>query len=101
RALEAAKVAVLLVSPGFLASEFILNEELPKILADSETHRVKILWCLVRNCWYKGTPIERYQAVHDPRKVWNALGEAELDALLVEVAEKIDEALRGDLPPMP
>jgi len=99
--LDAARVALLLVSPAFLASEFILKVELPTILNAAETQGVRILWCLVRNCWYKRTPIERYQAVHDPGKAWNALGEAELDALLVKIAETIDEALRADQVPAP
>src|ERR1700736_4617780 len=42
RSLENAKVAVLLVSPNFLASEFIFNRELPALLAKSVNRSLKI-----------------------------------------------------------
>jgi TIR domain len=92
KALAAARVAVLLVSPNFLASEFIIKEELPKILDAAESEGVRVLWCMVRKCWYEETRIKDYQGAHDPKKAWNALSETELDELLVEVAKKIKQA---------
>jgi TIR domain-containing protein len=100
--LSSAKVAVLLVSPGFLASEFILNEELPSILNAAKNEGVAILWSLVRNCWYERTPLHRFQAVpyqqtHTMR-AWNTLSEPELEDLLVTVGKEIDDRLRSDPP---
>jgi TIR domain-containing protein len=104
RGLDSAKVAVLLVSPGFLASEFILNEELPRILSAAKHQGVAILWSLVRNCWYERTPLYQYQAVPYQQthtmKAWNTLSETELEDLLVVVAKEIDDRLRA-VPPAP
>lgn len=101
RNLASAKVAVLLVSPGFLASEFILKQELTTLLRAAQTEGVAVLWSLVRNCWWENTPLRRYQAVPYQQthtmKAWNVLGEAELEDLLVTVAKEIDDRLRSDL----
>ena len=101
-ALESAKVAVLLVSPGFLASEFILHVELPHFLnAAANDHGVTVLWSLVRNCPWERADFSRYQAVRyqevHAMKAWNALNEAELDDLLKAFAREIEDNLRSDL----
>jgi len=99
--LDSAKVAVLLVSPNFLASQFICNEELPTILDRAKSEGVVLFWCLVRNCLWTETPLERYQAAHNPEKVWNRLSEGELDALLVEVCTRIKEEFEKPAAPLP
>ena len=101
RALDAAKVAVLLVSPNFLASEFVMKEELPNLLDAAEREGVQVLWCMVRKCWYEATRLKEYQGAHDPKKAWNALSETELDELLVEIAKKIQQAQQVEPAPSP
>ena len=101
QALASARVAVLLVSPGFLASEFILEEELPEILRDAAKEGTAILWCLVSYCNYGVTEIAEYQAAHDLEKVWVGLSESELDALFTEISRSIQEAFKSPAPPPP
>jgi internalin A len=57
-ALAAAKVALLLVSSDFLASEFVTNSELPQLLTAAEEEGLRILWVPLRPSLVRRTPIE-------------------------------------------
>lgn len=94
RALATAKVAVLVVSPNFLASDFITDEEVPPLLAAAKESGLKVLWFAVSACSYKETDIERYQAVLDPRKPLAGLSEADIDAAFVKICKEIGEAVK-------
>jgi hypothetical protein len=56
-ALAAAKVALLLVSSDFLASEFVTNSELPQLLTAAEEEGLRILWVPLRPSLVRRTPI--------------------------------------------
>ena len=62
-ALARTSVAVMLVSPDFLASDFIHEHELGPLLKEAEAGGVQILWVLIRDCSWKETPLKDYQAV--------------------------------------
>jgi hypothetical protein len=89
-ALARAKVAVLLVSADFLASDFIADQELPPLLEAAKRDGVKILWVYLRPCLYKVSPIADYQAAHDIGKP--LAGRDDWEGVLLEVAEKIQAA---------
>ena len=85
QALASAKVAVLLVSPTFLASKFIAEQELPPLLEAAEKEGVAILWVPVRPSSFQVTPIAAYQAAHPPEKPLASLSPAARDMALVKI----------------
>jgi len=92
KALKSAKVAVLLVTANFLASDFINNNELPPLLTAAEKEGLTILWVSVRYCMWMYTKIAEYQAANDPEKPLNSLAEAQLDQELVNICKQIIDA---------
>lgn len=90
-ALRAAKVAVLLVSPDFLASDFIAEQELPPLLEAAESEGLTILWIPLSHSAYRETKIGDYQAAPgcDPDQPLSSLSEPEQDRIFVAVCEEI------------
>jgi hypothetical protein len=94
KALASAKVAVLLVSPAFLASRFIAESELPPLLEAAMSEGVTIMWVPVRFSSFDITPIATYQAAHSPEKPLASLPAASRDKALVRICEIIQQAYR-------
>ena len=99
KALASAKVALLLVSDDFLASEFVTNKELPPLLRAAEEEGLCILWVCLGPCFYEATPIHEYQAVLPPGEPLEALSPVQQKAALKTIAVAIRDALRSEVAP--
>jgi formylglycine-generating enzyme required for sulfatase activity len=93
-ALANANVALLLVSPDFLNSDFIHKEELPPLLRAAEEKGLVLLWVKLRPCLVHLTPIHDYQAALDPGRPLSAMAPWEQEAALETVARRIDTVLQ-------
>ncbi len=91
QALVSAKVAVLLVTPEFLASKFINEYELPPLLEAARSKGVTILWVPVKSSSFKVTPIAAYQSAHSPAKPLAALSTAARADAFVKICELIQQ----------
>jgi internalin A len=93
-ALAETKVAIMMVTSGFLASDFINEHELGPLLKEAEQGGVKILWIPVRACSYKETPLKNYQAVLSPDKPLAQM-KAERDAAWVMICAEVKKAIES------
>lgn len=92
-ALISTKVAVLLVSPNFLFSDFIVNHELPTLLEGAQKEGLRILWVAVSASAYEETEIKHYQAANNPEKPLDSLDPATLNQQLVKICQLITTAM--------
>ena len=96
RALAEARTALLLVTQNFLSSQFIQTQELPLLLDAAREKGVSILWIAVAECLYEESPIQRYQAVNDPKKPLSTLSATELDSALKQIYGKIKTTVQPE-----
>jgi hypothetical protein len=101
-ALVQTNVAVLLVTPDFLASDFIHEHELGPLLKEAERSGVTILWVPIYASAYKQTALDKYQAVIDPnRPLASFSSKAKRDEAWVTICEEIQEAVKEPRKPLP
>ena len=92
KALESAKIAVLLVSPDFLASDFINEFELLPLITAAEKKGLKIFWIPISASVYEKTELNNFQAAYDPSRPLDTLTSAQQNLALVEICKKICDA---------
>jgi len=88
-ALDRAQVGVMLVSPKFLASDYITSDELPKMLRAAESEGLKIFWVPVIRTDSKTNPIASFQAPHSPEKPLEEMGKTDATKVLATVAARL------------
>jgi hypothetical protein len=91
-ALDAANVAVLLVTPKFFASDFIMKKELPVLLKRREKQGLPLVWIAVSATSYDRTPLRDIQSANDPRRPLDGLKVASRNQALVRIVDAISSA---------
>ena len=90
RAFGAADVAILLVSPDFLASDFIAEQELPMLFEKARRKPGRLLWLAVRPSAFKlHRGIEPLQALNDPEHPLSDLRKSACEKELTRVCDRI------------
>ena len=94
-ALRSTKVAVLLISADFLASDFIAKDELPPLLQAAEAEGATVLPVILKPCRFlRMETLSRFQAVNSPARPLIDMSPAQREQLWVRVTEAIELALQ-------
>lgn len=95
-ALDSAAAAVLLVGPGFLASDFVMEHELPVLLKSAQTRGVALFPLIVGVCGYSFSDLQVYQAYNPPDEPLESLQQFEQNRILNSLAVSIVQSLRSE-----
>jgi hypothetical protein len=90
--MDKATVAVLPVSRHSLASNFIMEIELPYLLMARKNRGLEILWFLVSHCLYEKSPLQPIQAALPTSKPLEDMTEANRSAALKILCQHIERA---------
>lgn len=96
-AISKARVAVLLVSADFLASDFITTNELPPLLVAAETEGAVIMPVIISPCRFEQTEIlSQFQSINSPSQPLINMAKGRQEAIFVGITEAIVRALRKE-----
>ena len=93
RAIDGASVAIFLVTPNLLASNFVMREELAPILQRARSRKVRLLWLPISASSYEETPFVGLQAAANPARPLDQMSESHQHQALVSVCKVIKSAL--------
>lgn len=91
--LATAKIAVLLVTPAFLASHYIASQELPILLQAAQSEGLVIFPIPVKPISYDQSELAPFQAAHPLSEPLSGLHGAKRDRAFVSIASKLADAL--------
>ncbi|HSS21566.1 MAG TPA: toll/interleukin-1 receptor domain-containing protein [Pyrinomonadaceae bacterium] len=95
KALNLTQVAVLLISPAFLASNFIVNNELAPLLNAANEDGAVILPVIISHCSFEQVPsLAEFQSVNSAAEPLDSLSEALLEAEFANLVSAIESILR-------
>lgn len=91
KALARAHVAILLISADFLASEFVVDNELPPLLQRAAHNGLLILPLIVSPCLFvEHAELSRFQTVNSPDKPLSGMSRTEAESALASLARSVD-----------
>jgi len=91
-ALSRARVAILLISADFLASDFIVDNELPPILEGAEAKGTRIIPVIIKPCRFTRDPnLKHFQAINDPKQPLIKLTLGGQEEVFDKISEEVEK----------
>jgi hypothetical protein len=82
RAIQSARVAVMLISSDFMAYDFMVQRELPKILYRAQMKGTVVLCLHVSPCNFQGYGLEKFYPLNQADKPYTRMNRADREQLL-------------------
>lgn len=90
-ALNNCSVAILLISADFMASDFIVDNELPPLLEAAEKEGKTIIPVIVKPCRFTSDKnLSKYQSINDPEYPLSGLRAHRREKIYVAIADRIE-----------
>lgn len=83
-------MALLIVTADFIASDFIADNELPRLLEAAKNDGAVIMSLIVSPSRFRSTSLFQFQAINDPSRPLINLPRGEQEEILVQVSEEIE-----------
>ncbi|MCK5873826.1 MAG: TIR domain-containing protein [Alcanivoracaceae bacterium] len=94
KALKQSQVAILLVSADFLASDFIVENELPPLLEAASTDGATIIPVILKPCRFsRESSIAKFQAINSPEEPLSGSDEHESELIYDAIAQRVEALL--------
>lgn len=93
RALDEAAVAILLVSADFLASDFIYDVELSKLVRRAKAGQIRIFPIIIGPCLFDKSPLANFQTINRLESPLSKLPKAQREVVLVHAIRDIMDVL--------
>ncbi|MFA0162294.1 hypothetical protein BCT47_25250 [Vibrio splendidus] len=95
KALQQANIAILMISADFLASDFIVNNELPPLLTKAEVQGTKIVPVIVSPCRFvREQSLNKFQAVNNPTTPLSQISIHEREAIYDKLSQDIENVMK-------
>jgi hypothetical protein len=83
------RVAVLLVSADYLASDIVMQKQLPLLLEAANRSELRVVWIAVSACPWSNTPLGMFYAANNPDKPLDLVPTEERDRELAQIVNII------------
>lgn len=95
KAIATTKVAILLLSADFLASDFISNNELPPLLKAAENEGAIILILILKPCLFEEFEhLNQYQALNPPSKPLSRMDDNDKEDIFVNLVRQTKKLMK-------
>ncbi len=92
-AIDGAAAAILMISADFLASDYIVDKEVPPLLAAREEGAL-VIPVIVGPCRFtRHAELSRFQAINLPEQPLSGMSEHDAEAVLVRLANRVEDAV--------
>ncbi len=88
-AVDSSKLAILLVTPNFLASDFIMDTELQRLHARALKKELQLAWIPISHSSYQQTLLKDYQSAWDPKTPLDTYEQPDRTGIFVQICEQL------------
>ena len=97
KALKQTSIAILLVTPEFLASEFIMKKEVPYFLKKQKLGQLTILWISISPSFTKFYPVfEEIQCINNPKMPLDSLSKSAQNEVFLKLTGTVLELVEAN-----